>query len=82
MEKEDFVTLVKISAYEIWSSEGRPEGAADWFSEFLRESEENYTLVVLISLSLLNLLWGDLRFEEVDLKLVVNSIAEALLLWT
>lgn len=81
MEKGDFVSLVKITAHEIWTKEGRPEGGDQWFSDFLDKSEENYTLVVLVALKVLHTLWGDLEFEKKDLEELVDSIAEALLLW-
>ncbi len=81
MKKGDYGTLVKIAAYEIWTSKGRPEGGDQWFSDFLVKLEENYTLVILVALEVLHTLWGDLEFEKEDLEALVESIADALLVW-
>ena len=80
MEREDYEATVRIAAYELWRTQGRPVGET-WVSDFLNSSVENYTLMIVASLGVLWRTRGGVWFEGESLEELVDCIAEALLIW-
>ena len=80
MEKRDFEATVRIVAYEVWEKKGKPVGKT-WIIDFLHESEENYTLMIVASLEVLWRIREGLWFENKTLETLVDHIANALLIW-
>jgi hypothetical protein len=52
MDKSAYVGIVISVGYELWCECGKPDHSF-WFAQFLAESEENYTLVVIRCLQVL-----------------------------